>query len=69
MATVVAIAGCFVVFLIADTFGWWMLVNRMSRTEQAIITVLQYVVAHHGEQMPPHVAALFPTSGRGAHRG
>lgn len=69
MGTWVAIAACFVAFLGADTLGWWLVVNRMTKTEQAVIAVLQYVVAHHGDQLPPHVAALVPAIRKGSHRG
>ena len=64
-----ALGMCLVAFLVADALGWLLVVNRMARTEQAVMAVLQYVVAQHGEALPPHVAALLPVIRKGTHRG
>jgi hypothetical protein len=67
MGTLGAILLCLGVFIAVDSLGWLLVVNRMTKTEQAIVTVLQYVVAQHGDPLPPHVAALIPVARRGTH--
>lgn len=69
MATWGPVVACLIVFLVSDALGLLLVVNRMARTEQAVIAVLQYVVTTHGDQVPPHVAALIPAIRKGAHRG
>jgi hypothetical protein len=56
-------------FLVINCLGLLVVVNRMSRTEQAVIAVLRYVINQHGDQLPPNVAALIPAIQKGNNRG
>ena len=69
MTTLLVVVLCVQVFLVvAETVLSLWFVNRLTRTERAVVAVLEYVMLSNGAtQVPPELRGLLPPM-EGAHR-